>query len=82
MSAALKVFGLCHEEVGGHYNAVADDVDLATLEYSRRDAAEDIFLALKLKCVTGVGAALEPCHHIILGSQNVDYLSFTFVAPL
>ena len=32
VSALLKILSLLHEEVGSEYHAVADDVDLASLE--------------------------------------------------
>ena len=82
VSALLKILGLLHEEVRGEHYAIADDVNLTSLENARRDAAEYILLAFKLKCVACIRTALKTCDHIILRGEDVNNLALTFVAPL
>ena len=82
VSALLKILGLLHEEVGSEHYAIADDVNLTSLENARRDAAEYILLALKLESVACIRTALETCDHIILRGEDINNLALTFVAPL
>ena len=82
VSALLQRLGLVHEEVGSQHHTIAYNVHLVTLEDARRDAAQHIFLPLKLQCVPGIGASLESGYNIIAGSEHVNYLSLAFVAPL
>ena len=80
--ALFQCFCLIHEEVGSQHHAVADDIYLVALEDARGNAAQHIFLSLEFQCVPCVGAALETGHHVIAGSEHVDYLSLAFIAPL
>ena len=82
MSALLKILSLSHEEVWSKNNAITDDINLTTLEDTRRDRAEDVFLSFELKGMTCVRTTLEACYYIILRGQYIDHLSFTFIAPL
>jgi len=48
VTTGLQGLGLLHEEVGSEDNAIADDVNLTTLENTRGDGAEHILLAIEL----------------------------------
>ena len=63
-------------------SSITDDVHLSTLEDTRGNTAQDIFLPLELQCVTGIWTALETGNHIITRGQHIDHLSFSFIAPL
>ena len=82
MSALLEILCLSHEEVWSKNNAITNDIYLTTLEDTRRDRAEDIFLSFEFEGVTSVRTTLEACYNIILRGQYIDHLSFTFIAPL
>ena len=82
MTTGLQCLGFLHEEVGSQHYAITNDVYLTTLEDTRRDRAQHILLPLKLQCMTGIGTALKTGNNIVLGSQHVDYLTLSFVAPL
>ena len=82
VSALFQCFRLVHEEIGCQNHAVADYVYLVALENARGDAAQHIFLPLELQRVPCVGTTLESGHHVITGSEHVDYLSLSFIAPL
>jgi hypothetical protein len=43
---------------------------------------QNILFSVKFKGVSGIGAALETRHHIIVGSQVIHNFSFSFIAPL
>ena len=82
MAALLKILCLSHEEVWSKNNTITDDIYLTTLEDTRRDRAEDVFLSFELEGVTCVRTALETGYYVILGGQHIDHLTFSFVAPL
>ncbi len=82
MTALLEILCLSHEEVWSEYNTITYDIYLTSLEDTRRDRAEDIFLSFKFEGMTCVWTTLETCYYIILRGQYIDHLSFTFIAPL
>jgi len=82
VSALSQLLGLAHKEVGGQHHAIADDIDLATLENSGGNAAEHIFLALKLQGVAGIGSTLKAGYHVIVGREYVYDLTLALISPL
>lgn len=78
----LEFAGLLGEEYGVEHDARTDDVDLAVLEDAGGNRAEDEFLSVELKGVSGVGTALETCDYVVAGSQDIDNFAFAFVTPL
>ena len=38
--------------------------------------------AVKFKGVSSIGTALKTCHHVVVGSEHINYFAFSFVAPL
>ena len=73
---------LVHEEVRSEHHAIADNVHLTTLEDTRWNRAQHILLAFELQRVAGIRTTLETGHHIVLGGQHVDHLTFSLIAPL
>ena len=82
MATGLERLGFLHEQVGSQYNTITDDIYLTTLEDARGDGAKHILLTLELQRMTGIGTALKTSHHIILRGEHINYLTFSFVAPL
>ena len=82
MAAGLERLGFLHEQVGSQYDTITDDIYLTTLEDARGNGAKHILLALELQRMTGIGTALKTSHHIILRGEHINYLTFSFVAPL
>ncbi len=82
VSAFLQFLGFGHEQVGGKHHTVAYDIHLASLEYSGRYAAENIFFSFKLQSVPGIRSTLKTCHYIIIRCKHVNDFSFSFIAPL
>ncbi len=80
--AALEVAGLVHKQVGSQHDAVADDVDFVSLEDTRGNGSQDVFLSFELKCVARVGTALEACYHVVSWGEHIDHLAFALIAPL
>lgn len=78
----LEFACLLGEENGVEHDARADDVDLAVLEDAGGDRAENEFLSVELKGVSGVGTALETGDYVVAGSQDIDNLAFAFVTPV
>ena len=82
MTAGLQSLGFVHKEVGSQNHAVANDIHLSTLKNTRWNRAQHVFLSLELQRVASIRTTLETSNNIILGSQNIDYLTFSFIAPL
>ncbi len=82
VSALGQLLGLAHKEVGGQHHAIADDIDLATLENSGGNAAEHIFLALEFQGVAGIGSTLKAGNHVIVGREYVYDLTLALISPL
>ena len=82
MAAGLERLGFLHEQVGSQYDTITDDIRFSTLEDARGNGAKHILLALELQRMTGIGTALKTSHHIILRGEHINYLTFSFVAPL
>ena len=43
---------------------------------------QNVLDTIKLKCMTGVGAALEAGNYLVARSYYVNNFTFSFVAPL
>ena len=82
MAAGLESLGFLHEQVGSQYDTITDDIYFTALENARGNGAKHILLALELQRMTGIGTALKTSHHIILRGEHINYLTFSFVAPL
>src|SRR5574344_512190 len=82
MTTCLQCLCLVHKKVGSKNDTIADDINLATLENTRGNAAQNIFLTFEFQCVTCIWATLETCNHIITRGQYIDHFSFSFIAPL
>ena len=82
VTTLLQRLSLVHEEIGSKYHTVTDNVHLSTLENTRGDGTKHVLLAFELQRMSGIGASLEAGYNVILWGQNVDHLSFTFIAPL
>ena len=82
MATLLQILSLAHKEVWSQDYAVTDDVYLATLEDTRRDRTKNILLAFELESMTRIRTTLETSNDIILRGQNINHLTFSFIAPL
>ena len=82
MTALLQVLSLLHEEVWSQNDTITNNVHLTALENTRRDRAKNVFLSLKLQCMSCIRTTLKASYHIILRGQHVNHLTFTFIAPL
>ena len=82
MSACFQCFGLSLEQSRIKHYSIAYNIHLVSLKNSRRNGTEHIFLSFKFKCMSGIRASLKTGYYIITGSQHIDDLTFTFVAPL
>ena len=82
MSALLKLLGFGHEEVWRQHHSVADNVALATLENTRGNTAQHIFLTFKLQSVAGIGSSLKASYHVIVWCEHINNFSFALIAPL
>jgi hypothetical protein len=80
VAGSLQLIGLCHEEVGGQHATVAYDVYLALAEDAGGNGAQHKLLAVEDYGVAGIGTAGKACHHIILRSEIIYYLSLAFIA--
>ena len=67
-AALLQGFCLIGEEQGVQHYAGAYEICVLVLEDTGGNGTEYIFLALELKGVAGVGAALKSCHRVVTGS--------------
>ena len=82
-AVGFEVGGLTAEEYGVEHYAVAYYVcDRTFGENARGNRAEYVLVPVELKGVPGVGTALEAGHDVVVGSENVNNFTFTFVAPL
>ena len=77
----LKSLGLLAEQYRIKHYPIAYEID-AIPENTGRDGTQHDLPAVKLKSVSGIGAALETRHRIITRSKHVNHFSFSFVAPL
>ena len=82
MAAGLESLGFLHEQVGSQDDTITDDIRFSALEDARGNGAKHVLLALELQRMTGIGTALKTSHHIILRGEHINYLTFSFVAPL
>ena len=82
VSTGFKCLGFLHEEIGSQNYTITDNVNLSTLEDSRWNRTEHILLSFKFQCMASIRTTLETGNNIVLGSQNINYLTFSFVAPL
>ena len=82
MATLLQILSLAHKEVWSQDYAVTDDIYLATLEDTRRDRTKNILLAFELESMTRIRTTLETSNDIILRGQNINHLTFSFIAPL
>ena len=64
------------------HDAVADHADFAAPQNSRRDQVENVFRAAMDDGVAGVIPALAADDDVRLGGEDIDDLSFAFIAPL
>ncbi len=63
-------------------NTVANHTDLVFVENARRNQMQDMRLIVKLHGMSGIVTALVADDNIALARQNIDNLSFSFIAPL
>src|SRR5574344_1132225 len=82
MTTLFQVHSFVHKQIRSQDYTVTDDIHFTTLEYTRRDRTETIFLTFEFKRMTSIRTTLKTCYHIIVWRQNVNYLTFTFIAPL
>ena len=82
MTTLSQVLCFLHEEIRSQDDAITDNIQLTTLEDTRRNTAQNILLTFKLKCMTCIRTALKACYYIIAWCKNVYNLTFTFIAPL
>ncbi len=64
------------------HEPVADDGDFAGVQNTAGDQAKDEFPVADLYGVAGVVAALKPNDVVVSAGEQIDELSFAFVAPL
>ena len=65
VAGCLQCFSFRFKQRRVEHHAITDDIYFITLENSRRNGTEHIFLTFKLQCMTGVRATLKTCHHIV-----------------
>ena len=82
MTALLQVLGFSHEQIGSQHHAVTDNVHLSSLEDTGGNTAKHILLTFELQGMSGIRTTLKTSYYIITRSQNIDHLTFTFIAPL
>ena len=82
-SVSFELGGFLAEKHRIENHAITDDVgDSAFGEYARGNRAEHMLVSVELKCVPCIRAALEACHNIVIGGEDIDYFTFAFVSPL
>ena len=77
----LKSLGLLAEQYRIKHYPIAYEID-AIPENTGRDGTQHDLPAVKLKSVSGIGAALETRHHVIARGEHIHDLAFSFIAPL
>ena len=82
VATLLQFFSFVHEKIRCEHYPIADDINLSTLKDARRNAAKNIFLALKLQCMACIWSPLKPGNNIIFWRKYVDHFAFSFVTPL
>ena len=82
MTASLQCLGFLHEQVGSQDDTIAYDIRFVSLENTGGNGAKHIFLTFELQRMTGIRTSLEASHHIILGGEHINDLTFSFIAPL
>ena len=78
----MQFFGFLNEAYRIEHNAIAHHVDGIFLEDAARNGTQYVLISVKMKRMTGIRAALEARHHIIIGGQYVYYFTLSFVSPL
>ena len=76
----LRDFAFEDDWIDDH--TVAHYVLGAFAKHAAGDGVQHVFDAIKFQGVSGVGAALEPCNHVVLRGEHVHDFAFAFVAPL
>src|SRR4051794_23235995 len=71
-----------HQPDGINHHTVADDAYLVLAQNARRNQVQNVFFFSDVNRVTGIIAALGPHNDIGVLRQDVNDLSFSFVAPL
>ena len=79
VAGSFQLLGLCHEQVGGNYATVADNVDLALIKDAAGDAAENKLFAFENNGMSGIRTSGETRNDIILRRKAVNHLTFAFV---
>jgi hypothetical protein len=77
-----KAFDLLHKGKGIDDNSVSDEAHFPRTKDSRWNKMQDVFLRAYEYGMAGVIPALGTHHHIGLLGEDVDNLSFSFIAPL
>jgi hypothetical protein len=72
---------LCQNHGVNDY-AVADNVDTAIAEDTRRYGVKHIAFVIEMERVARIGSALEAGDYVVTGRQHVNNFAFAFVAPL
>ncbi len=80
----FKSLGLAAEKHRVEHDSVANEVEgiASGGENTRRNGAQHMLAAVELQRVPCIGAALETGYKVVLGSEHVHYLTFSFIAPL
>ena len=79
ITGLFELAGLNHKKVGGNHTAVADDIDLALIEYSGGNGPEYKFFSVKNDGMSGIGTAGKAGHYIVTRCKEIHHLTLAFV---
>src|SRR5687767_933848 len=61
---------------------VANKIGCISMKNTRRNLVQHYFFIPYVQCMSCIGTSLESCNYVVIFSEKINDLTFSFIAPL